>query len=400
MARIIVGISGSITAYKGAELARIFIRRGHEVRGLITLGGQKFITPLSLQALTGHPVPADQWQSDRPDGMDHIHLARWADVLVVAPASASCIARLAHGIADDLLTTVAVAFDGQLFVAPAMNSRMLAHPATRENIDVLVRRGVHLFESEEGDLACGEHGSGRMVEPELIADEVCGFLARNLDFSGVQAIVTAGPTVEPLDPVRILTNRSSGRMGYAVAAALSERGAAVRLITGPTQLEPPSNLQKIVKVDTTAEMSEAVNAHFEDCDLLIMAAAVADWRPIRRSEEKLPRNEGRHQIELEPTEDILSGLSVNKGNRTIIGFALETGDPVEGGRAKIDRKGLDAIAVNNPTEHGAGPVELTNRITLVHADGRVEEIPMQPKAKIAHRLLDAVHPYVVRNRAE
>lgn len=399
MARIIVGITGSIVAYRGAELARSLIKKGHQVRALITSGGQRFVTPLTLQALTGHPVPPDQWQGTEPDGLDHIHLARWADLLLVAPATADFLAKAAHGIADELLTTVALAFDGPVFVAPAMNTRMLEHAATQGNLIVLRERGVHVIEGEEGELVCGEYGAGRMAEVEKIDETVCTFLAERLDYSGVRAMVTAGPTVEPLDPVRVFTNRSSGRMGFAVAQALAERGANVRLISGPTSLGPPENLTEIVFVGTTAEMASAVNERFEDIDMLFMAAAVADWRPVDPDAHKGSRAEGTRRITLEPTEDILEGLSRSKGERIIIGFALETDDLISRGREKLERKGLDAIAVNNPAEPGEGPEEETNRLTLIHSDGRVEELGLQPKEQIAHRLLDAIHAYTLNIRS-
>ncbi len=398
MARILLGISGSVTAYKGAELAREFIRRGHQVRAIITSGGQRFVTPLQLQALTGHPVQSDQWETDRPDGIDHIFLARWADIVVVAPGSANTLARLAGGIADDLLTTTLLAFDGPLMIAPSMNTKMLLHHATQANIDTLTGRGVEVLESEEGELACGETGPGRMMEPVRIADHVEARLAERLDYSGIRALVSAGPTFEPIDPVRVVTNRSSGRMGFALAEALAERGATVRLVTGPTALDAPRGVTETVRVMTTAEMAEALGERFGECDLLIMAAAVADWRPATVSEDKLPRGEGGIDLRLEPTADIISDLAGRKGDRTVIGFALESGDLVAGGRAKLERKGLDAIAVNDPTETGAGPESGTNRITLIHEDGRVEDLPMQAKETIAHRLLDAVHTYVTRSR--
>ncbi len=398
MARILLGISGSVTAYKGAELAREFIRRGHQVRAIITSGGQRFVTPLQLQALTGFPVPKDQWASEQPDGIDHIYLARWADTFVVAPASANTLAKFAGGIADDLLTTTALAFEGPLFMAPSMNSKMLLHPATADNIEILSSRGVTVLDCEEGELACGETGPGRMMEPVRIADLVETRLAGQLDYSGIRALVSAGPTAEPIDPVRVVTNRSSGRMGFALAAALAERGATVRLVTGPTTLEAHPRVAETVRVMTTAEMAEALGERFEESDLLIMAAAVADWRPEDVSEEKLPREDGSIDLHLTPTRDIVADLAARKGDRIIVGFALETGDPVTGGRAKLERKGLDAIAVNDPTEEGAGPETETNRITLLHADGRTEELPLQSKETIAHRLLDAVHSHLRRNR--
>ena len=398
MARIVLGITGSVAAYKGAELARRFVRRGHEVRALISKGGQRFVTPLQLQALTGHPVPSDQWHTSSPDAMDHIRLAQWGDLLVVAPATADYLAKAAAGIADELLTTVTLAFTGTVVMAPAMNTRMLDNPATQANMETLRDRGVVFVDSEEGDLACGERGAGKMADPDQIADRVEALLAGRLDYSGVRAIVTAGPTVEPIDPVRIITNRSSGRMGFALARALSERGARVQLIAGPTALEPPEPVAELVRVENAAQMRAAVNERFEECDLLVMAAAVADWRPSERSEQKLPRADGPVEIRLEPTEDILKGLAAIKGDRVVIGFALETGDLEAGGRAKLERKGLDAIAVNDPTEPGAGPDEETNRLLLLHSDGSTEEVPLAPKERIAHELLDRIHTYVSNDR--
>ncbi len=398
MARIVLGITGSVAAYKGAELARRFVQRGHEVRALISTGGQQFVTPLQLQALSGHPVPADQWGTSSPDAMDHIRLARWGDLLVVAPATADYLAKAAGGIADELLTTVTLAFTGTVVVAPAMNTRMLDNQATRANMDTLRERGILFVESEEGDLACGEQGAGKMAEPERIADRVEELLAERLDFSGVRAIVTAGPTVEAIDPVRIITNRSSGRMGFAVARALSERGARVQLIAGPTTLEPPEPVAELVRVEDAAQMRAAVEQRFEESDLLVMAAAVADWRPTEKRGRKLPRADGPLEIRLEPTPDILEGLAAVKGKRVVIGFALETGDLEAGGRAKLERKSLDAIAVNDPAEPGAGPDTETNRLLLLHRDGRTEELPLAPKERIAHELLDRIHTYVSIDR--
>lgn len=398
MARIVLGISGSVAAYKGAELARTFVRSGHEVRALLTAGGSRFITPLQLQALTGNPVPADQWHPDAPDAMDHIRLAQWGDVLVVAPATADYLAKAAHGIADDLLATVTLAFTGTVVVAPAMNTRMLINPATRENLDTLRGRGFVIIEGEQGDLACGEQGAGKMAEPASIAERVDALLAERLDYSGVRALVTAGPTAEALDPVRVLTNRSSGRMGFAIAAALCERGARVHLVAGPTPLEPPAGLAEVVRVESAEEMAEAVQHRFDETDLLIMAAAVADWKPERRRSVKTSRSDGPHDIRLEPTPDILESLRERKGERVVIGFAMETGDLLAGGRAKMERKGLDAIAVNDPTEPGAGPDEVTNHLLLLHSNGETEELPLAPKERIAHQLLDRIHPYLNDHR--
>ncbi len=400
MARVLLGVSGSITAYKGAALIRELQRQGHEVRCILTAGGRRFITPLTLQALSGHPVAEDAWHPTEPDGLDHIHLARWAEVLLIAPASADIIARLAAGLADDLLTATALAFAGPVFVAPSMNAEMYRHPATRANLDTLLGRGGRIIDGEPGELACGESGPGRMAEPDVIAARISADLRSGLDYTGLRVLVTAGPTVEALDPVRLITNRSSGRMGFAIAAALRERGAAVTLIHGPVVLEPPGDLDACIGVESTAEMAAAMDEHFPDCDLLIMAAAVADFAPAERSGVKLARSGGAFTLELRPTPDLLAGLTARKGARVVVGFALEIGDPVAGGRIKLEGKGLDAIAVNDPTEPGAGPHAPTNHLTLLFADGRVEELGPAPKDRVAHDLLDAIHPLVTGGRRE
>jgi len=290
-----------------------------------------------------------------------------------------------------------VAFDGPQYVAPAMNTRMLRNPATQANLKTLAERGMQVVESGEGDLACGERGAGKMAEPEQIAARVQESMASRLDFSGVRALVTAGPTEEALDSVRVLTNRSTGRMGFAVAEALARRGARVRLVSGPTPLPPPEELAETVHVRSTAEMERAVRERFPDCDLLVMAAAVADWRPASGPGPKQRRSGGPVQLDLEPTEDILEGLKDLRDSQVMVGFALEEGgdqEAPEAGRSKLERKGLHLIAVNDPTEEGAGPEAETNRLVLVHRDGRVEDLPMQSKRKAAHDLLDAVRPYL------
>lgn len=396
--RIVLGITGSVAAYKGAALARTFVREGHEVRAIITAAGQRFVTPLQLQALTGHPVPTDMWEPAGSDAMDHIDLARWGDALVIAPATADILAKLSHGVADDLLSTIALAFTGPVFVAPAMNTRMLQHPATVANLATLTERGLYVIAPDEGDLACREIGPGKLAEPETIARQVFEALAREHDYAGVRVLVTAGPTLEPLDPVRTIGNRSSGRMGFALAAALVERGASVRLVCGPTPLEPPDGPLEVVRVETTAEMAEAVGERFAESDLLIMAAAPADWRPRRVTREKVPRTDGPVNLELEPTEDILARLTPNKGERVVVGFALEGGDRVAAGRRKLERKGLDVIAVNDPSGEGEGPGSATNRLTVLHADGEVDEIGLESKERVAHRLLDVVLRHVRTSR--
>ena len=394
MARVVLGITGSVAAYRGAELARLLVQGGHQVRGVLTGGGQRFITPLQLQALTGNPVAASQWTPLNADGMDHIAWARWADAVVVAPATAAFLARAAAGLADDLLGGIVLATTAPVMVAPAMNTRMLEHPATRHNLGKLRAHGVHVIESESGDLACGEQGVGRMAEPAAIVRQLQERLSKQLDASGVRALVTAGPTEEPIDPVRVVTNRSSGRMGFALAEALTARGARVTLICGPTPLEPPAGVAEVIRIRTTEQLREQVIERLNDHDLLIMAAAPADWRPQSPEATKRPRQQGALTLTLEATPDILAEAAVLRRHQVLVGFALESGDLAARGRTKLERKGIDLIAVNDPAEPGSGPQSDTNRLVVVHRDGRVEELPLQNKRSIADRLVDTILPYL------
>jgi len=398
VARILLAVSGSITAYKSAHLVRDLQRVGHEVRCLLTAGGQKFITPLTLQALSGHPVAVDPWQPLEADAMDHIHLARWAEALLVAPASASAIARLAGGLADDLLGSTALACTGPLFIAPSMNADMYRHPATRANLDLLRDRGADIIAGSAGELACGESGPGRMEEPAGIAEYVTETLRNRGDFAGLRALVSAGPTAEDIDPVRLVTNRSSGRMGFALAAELAGRGARVTLVHGPTWLHPPAGPVEIVGVRSAADMEAELTSRFADCDLLLMAAAVADFRPAVQQADKIARDSGPLTLELEPTVDIVASLTARRSNQVVVGFALETGDPLVGGRAKLERKNLDVIAVNDPTEPGAGPEVETNRLTVLFADGRNAVLGPAAKEQVARELLDLIHPLCAGRR--
>jgi phosphopantothenoylcysteine decarboxylase/phosphopantothenate--cysteine ligase len=321
--------------------------------------------------------------------MPHLALAASADLIAIAPASAHCVAKLAHGLADDLLSTLALAAECPVVVAPAMDGGMWTHPAVRDNVLTLRRRGVIVLEPEVGPLASGLVGKGRLPEEDAILSAIAGALHPVKDFKSRRVLITAGPTQEALDPVRFLSNRSSGKMGWALAEAARDRGAEVVLIAGPTGL-PPVPSVTVVPVVTSEEMGKAVMARFPDSDVLIMAAAVADFRPARSARGKIPKGRGSRMLALEPTPDILMGLPPRRADQCVVGFAAETGDLVGRARAKLRRKALDLVVANDVTEPGAGFGTDTNRATLLDRTGRSNALPLMSKLELAHRILDAV----------
>jgi phosphopantothenoylcysteine decarboxylase/phosphopantothenate--cysteine ligase len=393
--RVTVGVSGGIAAYKAAELVRALQRQALEVHVVMTAAAVKFIQPLTFAALTGHKVITslwDEWDSAEAtaeqNGIEHIGEAQWADALVVAPATANILAKFAHGIADDFLTTMFLATRAPVLVAPAMNVNMWDHPATQANIELLRQRGVRVVEPGTGSLACGMVGAGRMAEPEAIADAVLNALGRRHDLAGEVVLVTAGGTREALDPVRFIGNRSSGKMGYALADAAQSRGAKVILISGPSALHPPAHCE-VVKVTTADQMRNAVLARMEESTLIVKAAAVADYRPVLVSDQKLKRT-GPLTIELAPTEDILAEVvRRRRPGQLIVGFAAETNDLLENGRAKLLRKGADAIVVNAVSGDGVGIEADSNAATFLTLTTSIE-LPEMPKRNLADRILDEI----------
>jgi len=393
--RITVGVSGGIAAYKAAELVRALQRQALEVHVVMTEGACKFVQPLTFAALTGHKVITslwDEWTSPEASpahsGIEHISEAQWAEALVVAPATANILAKFAHGIADDFLSTMYLATQAPVLVAPAMNVNMWDHPATQANLEILRQRGVRVVEPGTGDLACGMVGAGRMAEPEAIADAVLGALGRRHDLAGEVVLVTAGGTREALDPVRFLGNRSSGKMGYALAEAAHSRGAKVILISGPSALYPPAHCE-LVKVTTAGEMRNAVLERMTEATLVVKAAAVADYRPVTVSEQKLKRT-GPITLELAPTEDILAEVvRRRRPGQLIVGFAAETENRLENGRAKLLRKGADAIVVNDVANEGVGIDADTNAATFLTLSTSIE-LPEMHKRKLADRILDEI----------
>lgn len=393
--RVTVGVSGGIAAYKAAELVRALQRQALEVHVVMTAAACKFIQPLTFASLTGHKVITslwDEWDSAEAtaeqNGIEHIGEAQWAEALVVAPATANVLAKFAHGIADDFLTTMYLATRAPVLVAPAMNVNMWDHPATQANLELLRQRGVRVIDPETGSLACGMVGAGRMAEPEAIADAVLGALGRRHDLAGEVVLVTAGGTREPLDPVRFLGNRSSGKMGYALANAAQSRGAKVILVSGPSAQHAPAHCE-LVKVTTADQMRHAVISRMDESTLVIKAAAVADYRPVNVSEQKLKRT-GPITLELAPTEDILAEVvRRRRPGQLIVGFAAETDNQLENARAKLLRKGADAIVVNTVTSDGVGIGADTNAATFLTLTTSIELHEM-PKRQLADRILDEI----------
>jgi phosphopantothenoylcysteine decarboxylase/phosphopantothenate--cysteine ligase len=390
--RVTVGVSGGIAAYKAAELVRALQRQALEVHVVMTDSACKFVQPLTFASLTGHKVITSLWEDGyseavEQNGIEHIGEAQWTEALVVAPATANILAKFAQGIADDFLSTMYLATTAPVLVAPAMNVNMWNHPATQANVEILRRRGVRIIEPGTGSLACGMVGVGRMAEPEAIADAVLNSLGRRHDLAGEIVLVTAGGTREALDPVRFLGNRSSGKMGYALAEAAQSRGAKVILISGPAAVHPPAHCD-VVKVTTAQQMREAVMERMAEATMVIKAAAVADYKPVTISEQKLKRT-GPLMLELAPTEDILAEVvKQRRPGQLIIGFAAETENRMKNGRAKLLRKGADAIVVNQVAA-GVGIEADTNAATFLTPTTSIELHEM-PKRELADRILDEI----------
>jgi phosphopantothenoylcysteine decarboxylase/phosphopantothenate--cysteine ligase len=393
--KIALGVTGGVAAYKAAELVRRLQQEKLDVQVVMTRGAREFITPLTFAAITGKKVITEMFGAEESgpanveSAIEHIAVAQRIDLLLVAPATADILGKFANGIAEDFLGTLYLATKASVVVAPAMNVNMWEHPATQANLATLRARGVHVVDPDEGYLACGMTGAGRLAATETIAQKVFEVLGLRRDLAGKTVLVTAGPTREALDPVRFLTNRSSGKMGYAVAEAASRRGARVILISGPTELKIPEAAEW-VPVNTAEEMRGAVRERAAEADIVIMAAAVADYRPSAASASKLKRSEGRLTLELEATPDILAELGREPSSRILIGFAAETGDIAVNARTKLSRKGADMIVANDVTQEGAGFDTDTNIVTLFLRDGRDVALPKMTKLDVANRILDQV----------
>lgn len=389
--KILIGITGSIAAYKIPLLVRLFIREGAEVKVVMTRCATDFVTPLTLSTLSQKPVLIEPY--DKTDGSWHSHVdwGRWADVFVLAPVSANTLAKMAAGIADNLLTTTYLAAKCPVFFAPAMDLDMYHHPTTQRNTDTLLSYGNHLIAPTEGELASGLVGAGRMEEPEVIFRTIADFLEKKNDLNGRNVLVSAGPTFEPIDPVRFIGNHSSGKMGYAIALQLAERGAAVTLVSGPVSLKLNHHGINLIKVNTAEQMAAACLEAFPACDAAIMSAAVADFTPVKAEKQKIKKTGGELVIQLKPTTDILAAMGKLKmGNQLLVGFALETENEFAHASAKLKNKNLDLIVLNSLNDEGAGFGTDTNKVTLISAAGEPEQTPLLSKREIAAVVVDKV----------
>ena len=385
--RVVLGVTGGIAAYKAAALVREMKKAGAEIRVVMTPAATAFVAPLTFQALSGQPVRTVLLDPGEESGMDHIALARWAELIVVAPATADFIARLSHGLADDLLATLCLATDAPIALAPAMNHRMWEAAATRANVETLRQRGVRLLGPAEGDQACGETGPGRMLEPEAILDRVAGIFRPGV-LTGLSVLVTAGPTREAIDPVRYLSNRSSGKMGYAVAAAAAEAGARVVLVSGPVALAPPPRVER-VSVETADEMRREVLARTEGCDIFVAVAAVADYRPVEIVGHKIKREAERLTLTLERTTDILASVARLPRRPFIVGFAAETDELEANALKKLRAKGLDMVAANWVGQEGGGFESEENALS-VYWEGGGRALPRASKAELGRALVELI----------
>ncbi len=387
-AKIVLGVSGGIAAYKSAALVRLFSARGFAVRCVLTAAAESFVAPLTLEVLSGEAVARDEYLEANGSGRElHIDLARWADAVVIAPATAHTLARLALGLSDDFLTTFALAFPGPMIVAPAMHSAMWSHPTVQEHVQQLIARDVLMVGPDEGLLASGEIGWGRMAAPEAIVEVVTEALATTSSLHGRTVVVSAGPTREAIDAVRFLTNRSSGKMGFALAAEAARRGAVTHLVAGPVSLETPLGVDRH-DVQSAAEMAAAMETLAPKADLIIMAAAVADFAPRAKSERKLKKADGPPRLELVPTEDILAGLAVKAPNAIRVGFAAETEKIDDAAAEKLKNKKADFIVANDVSRRDIGFASDDNEVTVWSRDEEPLALPLQSKRRLASQLIE------------
>jgi len=383
---IVLGVTGGIACYKAVELVRLLVKTGYRVQVIMTRGAVEFVAPLTFQTISGNPVATETFNLTQESEIGHINLADSADLFVIAPATANVIGKFANGIADDLLTTVLMATQAPVLIAPAMNVHMYENPILQENLRKLRRLGYHVMEPAEGFLACGYEGKGRLPDAEKIAEAIGGLLKKR-DLGSEKLLITAGPSREPLDPVRYISNRSSGKMGYALARAAVRRGAEVTLISGPTALEPPSGA-RLISVTTAAEMRDAVIKEFAQCTAIVMAAAVADYRPARVADQKMKRGKEPVELRLEPNPDILKELSDKKDGKLLVGFAAETEELTANAEKKLREKNLDMIIANNVAEAGSGFDGDTNIATILDRTGAKRSLPLMSKDELADCIYD------------
>jgi phosphopantothenoylcysteine decarboxylase / phosphopantothenate---cysteine ligase len=386
---IILGISGGIAAYKSAEICRRLKKLEANVVVVMTKAGARFITPLTMETLSGNEVVTELFPENKVVKTRHIDLATWADLILIAPATANIIGKIASGIADDILSTVVMSTLSPVLICPSMNENMYLNPIVQKNIQKLKGLGYKFTEPGVGDLACGTVGKGRLADLDIILREVTDFLVKKKDLEGKKILITAGPTQEPIDKVRFLSNRSSGKMGYALAGEGKKRGAEVILISGPTGIDKPQGID-FYQVKTNQEMYSQVRLHLKKADVLIMAAAVSDFVPKIVQSQKIKKEEKTISLELEPTVDILKKIGRDKKDKLFVGFALETENEVGNAKRKLKEKNLDLIVVNNPNVSGSGFEVDTNVVTLIDKKGKIEKLPLLPKKIVAEKILDKV----------
>jgi phosphopantothenoylcysteine decarboxylase / phosphopantothenate---cysteine ligase len=386
---IVLGVTGGIAAYKAAEFVRLLARKGANVHVVMSQNAQEFVTPLTFQTLSGNPVMTDLFTLIEDEKIGHIALADLAELIVILPATANIIGKIATGIADDFLSTMVMASKAPVFFVPSMNVHMWQNQALQKNIQVLLESGYQIIEPGEGELACHWYGKGRLAELDEVVEKVEDLFSQK-DLKGERILITAGPTQEPIDPVRFITNRSSGKMGYALAKVARRRGAEVILVTGPTLLSLPRRDIEVVPIQTAAEMREAVLDRVEECTVVIKAAAVSDYRPRMISQAKLKKAEPHYSLELERTTDILGEIGKRKGDRIVVGFAAETEDLIAHARKKLLEKNLDLIVVNDVTKPDSGFSSDTNQVKILFPSGEVKDHPVMSKEEVSQLILDDV----------
>ena len=388
---VVIGVSGGIAVYKACDVVSRLKKLNANVHVIMTKSATEFVTPLTFQSLSQNYVVSDMFEEPKTWDVEHISLAKKADVFLIAPATANVIGKVANGIADDMLTTTVMATTGKVLIAPAMNTNMYRNPILQRNISILKELGYNFVDPDSGRLACGDIGEGKLASPEKIVDAVVDlFNEDKKDLLGKKIMITAGPTVESIDPVRYLTNRSTGKMGYAIAKMAANRGADVTLVSGPTNIEPPSNIKNLIKVQSAKDMYDAIIDNFDENQVIIKSAAVADYKPKNYSDKKIKKSNDDLIIELDRNKDIAYELGKIKKNKILVGFAAETNDLIENAKGKISKKNLDFIVANDLTESGAGFGTDTNIVKIIDKDGNIAKYPQMKKDEVADVILDKV----------
>lgn len=387
---VVIGISGGIAVYKVLDVISKLKKLGANIHVIMTKSATEFVTPLSFQSLSQNYVVCDMFEEPKTWDVEHISLAKKADVFLVAPATANVIGKIANGIADDMLTTTIMATKAKVLIAPAMNTNMYENPIVQKNISILKELGYKFVEPDSGRLACGDVGKGKLSTPDNIVNNIIDLLTQKQDLKGKKIMVTAGPTIESIDPMRYITNRSSGKMGYSIANEAIKRGADVTLISGPTNLTPPQNLKKLIKIESAEDMYKAVINNLNENDVIIKSAAVADYKPKNYSEQKIKKSDDDLIIELDRNKDIAYEIGKIKNNKILIGFAAETNDILDNAMKKIKKKNLDFIVANDLTKEGAGFGSDTNIVKIIDKEGNITDYPKMKKEEVANVILDKI----------